>query len=81
MFMKMKRIILYVLIATPMLAAGQGTSCDCLANLNETIKKTEENYAGFPKKVNTGYHMLVKSLRSKAASEKDAKRCFYLIRD
>ncbi|SEN14868.1 Peptidase family S41 [Chitinophaga rupis] len=79
--MKVKLIILFAVFTLPFLASGQGSACDCLANLNETIKKTEENYAGFPAKENAGYHKLVGALQSKAASEKDAKRCFYLIRD
>lgn len=59
--------------------------CECLENLEMTIQKTEANYAGFPAKVNPktrpSYEALVKNLRSRAAAEKGAKNCFYLIRD
>lgn len=83
--MRLKLTAFFLLFTMPFLAAGQATSCDCLANLNETIKKTEENYAGFPTKVNTNtrtqYNALVRSLREKAASENDAKRCFYVVKD
>lgn len=69
----------------PFPASGQGTSCDCLANLNETIKKTEENYAGFPTKVHAGnnktYNSLIRSLQSRATPENNPKRCFYLINE
>ena len=76
-FMKVKLIILFAVLTLPFLASGQGNACDCLANLNETIKKTEENYAGFPAKENAGYHTLVGSLQSKAVSEQeDPSRLF-----
>lgn len=46
---------------------GQIKDCNCLENLNRTIQKTEENYAGYPAKVNAAnskkYTSLVQSLR------------------
>jgi hypothetical protein len=57
--------------------------CQCLENLNITIQKTEQNYAGFPTKINTktrpAYETLVKKLKEKAAPETSAKKCFYII--
>lgn len=57
--------------------------CQCLENLNVTIQKTEQNYAGFQTKVNNktrpAYVALVKKLRNQATSETSAKKCFYVI--
>lgn len=76
-------LIALILFAMPSLLMAQQVPCDCLKNLNETIAKTEVNYAGFPTKVTsktkTGYDALASLLREKAAAERDAKKCFYLI--
>lgn len=82
----MKKLnILLITIAFPTLLVAQQIPCNCLANLNETIAKTEINYAGFPTKVNVktkpGYENLVNNLRKKATNESNAKACFYLIKD
>ncbi|NRF40205.1 S41 family peptidase [Pedobacter foliorum] len=82
----MKKLnILLIAIAFPTLLIAQQIPCNCLVNLNETIAKTEINYAGFPTKVNVktkpGYENLVSNLRKKAANESNAKACFYLIKD
>ncbi|WP_307531664.1 S41 family peptidase [Pedobacter sp. W3I1] len=65
-------------------ASAQETACDCAANLDETIRKTALNYAGFPSKVNTktkaSYALLVSSLRSKSRRQQSAKACFDLIK-
>jgi hypothetical protein len=83
--MKIILPVLLTLCILPHLAVGQDTSCDCLANLNETIKKTTENYAGFPTKVNASsrdqYNTLVKSLQTRATAVNKPKDCFYLIKD
>ena len=80
----MIRFILIVAALLPLSAFSQATKCDCSANLAETIKKTELNYAGYPTKVNSktavNYRALVKSLTHKAAQESNTKRCFYLIK-
>jgi hypothetical protein len=62
---------------------GQGSQCNCLENLATTIQKTEENYAGFPAKVNAktehAYRQLVAQVKQKAQTETNAKRCYYII--
>ncbi len=62
---------------------SQNNTCNCLENLSLTIKKTEENYAGFPDKVTArtrpAYQAMVTNLQKKAAKETDPKRCFSLI--
>lgn len=66
-------------------AFSQDTTCNCLDNLNKTIEKTEENYAGFPAKVNLktkqNYDNLIKLLRRKASTKSDSKNCFYVIKN
>jgi len=65
--------------------SAQDTACDCTANLEQTILKTELNYAGFPTKVNpktkTSYTNLVRSLRLRARQPQDVKQCYYLIKE
>lgn len=62
---------------------GQNAQCNCLENLNKTIEKTEENYAGYPSKVTAktlkAYNVLVHSLKQKAANATSAKKCYYII--
>ena len=41
---------------------GQNNTCNCLENLEKTIQKTEENYAGYPSKVNAGTSKTYKQL-------------------
>ncbi|MGY4385129.1 hypothetical protein ACVWYN_002165 [Pedobacter sp. UYP24] len=78
-------LILLAVYLLPMSVFSQTTSCDCPANLAETIKKTELNYAGYPTKVNSKikstYNALVKSLTEKATQETNTKKCFYLIKE
>jgi hypothetical protein len=66
-------------------AMAQGVPCDCPKNLDETIKKTEQNYAGFITKVNKqsgpAYNALLKTLHLRAAQQTNAKACFYIISD
>ncbi|MDZ4071604.1 MAG: S41 family peptidase [Sediminibacterium sp.] len=64
---------------------SQINNCNCLENLNQTVRKTEENYAGFPAKVNkntqSAYQALVNSLEKKASKETNPKACFYLLKE
>ncbi len=66
-------------------AYAQEKSCDCPANINETIAKTEANYAGFPVKITAKnrpeYNRLVSSLKNKARTSADNKSCFELCRE
>ncbi|MES2807633.1 MAG: S41 family peptidase [Bacteroidota bacterium] len=82
--MKIKYLLIFAALLFPFVVVAQGVSCDCIDNLNETIKKTEVNYAGFITKVNTqtkpGYHALLKNLRTKASAQTDKKQCFYIIK-
>ncbi|WP_142687983.1 S41 family peptidase [Chitinophaga polysaccharea] len=83
--MKMNLSILTVLLILPMLLTAGKQTCNCAENINEIIKKTEENYAGFPTKVNAqtrpAYNQLVKTIKAKAALENDARNCFYLAKE
>lgn len=80
-----RQIFLFMLLFSPVSMFGQKKDCNCLENLNRTIQKTEENYAGYPAKVNAEnskkYTSLVQSLRQKAAFEISPKNCYYLIAD
>ncbi|RZK08008.1 MAG: hypothetical protein EOO43_21490, partial [Flavobacterium sp.] len=57
--------------------------CDCLANLDTTIKKTELNYVGYPdmiaRKQLPKYQQLVKKLRIDAAKQTDPQKCFPIL--
>lgn len=58
--------------------------CNCLANLDTTITKTELNYVGYPdmiaRKLRPQYKKLVEKLRKQASNEADALRCFPLLK-
>lgn len=73
----------FLFLATAYTSAAQQT-CNCLANLDTLILKTEANYAGYPDMVKRGEHpkykKLVKELRSKSANITDPKQCFALIK-
>lgn len=64
---------------------SQDNTCNCLENLQKLIAKTEENYAGYPTKVNQStkplYTGLIKSLEKKALPETNPKKCFYILKD
>lgn len=64
---------------------SQDNKCNCLDNLTKLIAKTEENYAGFPTKVNESssedYQNLIKKLQLKAKTEQSPKICFYLLKE
>jgi len=63
----------------------QDNQCDCFDNLKKLISKTEENYAGYPSKVNdntrVSYRKLILQLEAKAKNETDPKTCFYILKD
>jgi len=62
---------------------AQDSTCNCQENLSVTIQKTEENYAGYPAKVNAAsrkaYNTLVQQLKQKAKTETSSKKCYYII--
>ncbi|MGV3586570.1 MAG: S41 family peptidase [Adhaeribacter sp.] len=82
----MNRLALTIFFCFQLLTGyGQANTCNCSHNLNTTIQKTEENYAGYPTKVNAkttkDYNFLVQKLKQKAAGINEPKKCYYLIRD
>ncbi len=83
--MKIQSILALASLLNTLTLIGQTTNCNCLENLDRTIQKTEENYAGYPTKVNTVtapiYRNLVRSLQQKASTEINPKKCYYIIRD
>lgn len=64
---------------------AQSNKCNCSDNLNKIISKTEENYAGFPVKINNNtkpkYTELINSIKKKALNETNPKTCFYLLKE
>jgi hypothetical protein len=83
--MKIKFILFFSVLLFPTLTIARAVPCNCPVNLDETIKKTEINYAGFITKVNKqtkpAYDALLKILRARAAKQTDAKACYYVIKD
>lgn len=73
--------LVFVLIVSAFSATAQTDTCNCIANLDQTIRKTEENYAGYPAKRNNAYPNLVMQLRLQAAKVTTPKPCYYLLRD
>lgn len=59
--------------------------CNCFDNLKKLISKTEENYAGYPSKVNKNtvktYKRLILHLEAKAKNETSPKTCFYILKE
>lgn len=78
-------VLLFTFFMVTQAASGQAARCNCLENLTRTIQKTEENYAGYPLKVNAAtakrYYALAESLKRKASKETNARNCYYIIRD
>lgn len=66
-------------------AQTQENTCNCTDNLDRLIVKTEENYAGFPNKVNSEtkliYKKLIKNLQEKSKEVQNPKTCFYLLKE
>lgn len=62
---------------------AQNAQCNCLENLQKTIEKTEENYAGYPAKVTAktekAYTAHVQLLKQKAAMVTNPKKCYNII--
>lgn len=74
-----------MLILNGITTHAQENVCDCLSSFNETVNKTEANYAGFPTKVTSktgaAYRSILNKLRIKATPEKRKKECFYIINE
>lgn len=83
--MKQGLFILTFLLSFSNALISQDRNCNCLENLNRLIEKTEENYAGFPTKVNqgtkAGYQELVKSVKSRASAVTRPEACYYLLKE
>ena len=80
--------ILYILIVLILLSTklySQHNKCNCAENLDKLVAKTEENYAGFPAKVNENtkprYKELIKVLEKKTLNETNPKTCFYMLKE
>lgn len=81
----MKLIITFILLISTFNLLAQKDKCNCLENLKVLKSKTEENYAGFPAKVNNktqnSYNQLTQKLLKNAATVDDPKTCFYLLKE
>lgn len=64
---------------------AQALQCNCIENLKTTILKTEQNYAGFPIKVNAKtkatYNALTRQLSIRADTVTNPRNCFYIIKN
>lgn len=82
--MKAKLTFFILVFLLPLVSIAQQTPCNCAENLEQTINKTEANYAGFITKINKqtrpAYNAMLKDLRKKAAAQTDKKQCFYIIK-
>jgi hypothetical protein len=60
-------------------------NCNCIANLDTAIKKTELNYVGYPdmiaRKLLPEYKKMVKKLRMNAANQSDPQKCFQILKE
>ncbi len=63
---------------------AQAETCNCSENLQKLAAKTQENYAGFPAKVNPKtqdkYNKLLQKLQKEAAVISQPKACYYLLK-
>lgn len=80
----MKIVILFLCIVLLSVSGySQAMLCDCTANLDTLIAKTEQNYAGYPEKVKgrrlAAYSKLVSSLRKAAPTAITHKACYELL--
>ena len=78
--------VVFILVSkTSFSQVNQNNQCDCFDNLKKLISKTEENYAGYPSKVNentrAAYKKLILKLKAKAKNETNPKTCFYILKD
>jgi len=82
--MKKNKLIFTLLILLSTLTYGQ-EKCECADNLEKTIQKVEENYAGFPDKVTaknkSEYEQIKKALRNKAITSNNPNQCFKVLKD
>jgi len=60
-------------------------NCNCIENLDTTIKKTELNYVGYPdmiaRKLLPAYKNMVAKLRMNAAKQSDPQKCFQILKE
>lgn len=66
-------------------AYSQSDQCNCSENFESLRVATENNYAGFPAKVNSktsaGYPKLLASVKHKVTTVPDPKKSFFLLPD
>lgn len=83
-YMKKCFIIIFATLLTGINVSGQASTCNCRANLDTLISKTESNYAGFPVKTDgrkrDRYDVLVKSARQRATGIASPVKCFDILR-
>ncbi len=82
--MKVRMYLLTVLILASTELYSQENTCNCSENLKVLVVKTEQNYAGFPAKVNDTkkpmYTELVKGLEKETAKVTNPETCYYLLK-
>lgn len=82
--MKPNTLIFILLNFVSVYSYGQ-EKCDCVDNLEKTIQKVEENYAGFPDKITKNnrseYESLKQNLRDKATMSNEPGQCYALLKD
>lgn len=75
--------IFFLLITAKLFS--QDKDCNCIENLKKLVEKTEENYAGFPAKVNAlskgPYKQLVAYLTNKSLQANSPEPCFYILKE
>lgn len=82
--MKSNALIFILLSFVSAYSYGQ-EKCSCPDNLEKTIQKVEENYAGFPDKVTqtnrSEYESLKQTLRHSATKSNEAGQCYTILKD
>ncbi len=82
--MKLSFLVLTMLVMLSIDLFSQNNRCNCLENLNKLVAKTEENYAGYPVKVNRStfskYKELVRSLEKRTSKVTDPVSCYNLLK-
>lgn len=80
-----KSTFLLVLLFFKTLVLLAQEPCQCTANLEQLIRKTEENYAGFPIKVTgekkTAYLNVIRRLKKTAAASGSPLECYSVLRE
>lgn len=78
-----KFILALQLLVLQLSVKSQQTVCDCKANLDTLIVKTEQNYAGYHEKIKGNqrnrYGSMVSSLRNAAVKTSAPKACYELL--